>query len=99
MKHELTIEIETEADVSNGEVQYIMQKMFNQIEQFDGFKGGSVVSVRDSEAPEEGAKALYEMLGQIDTENETLAEQLEKAQEIAWRMAKDDEFMESDEDE
>lgn len=99
MKRKVITEIEVEDGIDDGEVQYAVQKVFNQIEQFDGFKDAQVVGVeRPNEEPQE-ARALYELLEQIDADDRTFAEKLEEAQEMAWRMAKDNEFMEAGDNE
>ena len=96
MKRTLTIELEVDSEVSDEDVEYAVDKVFNQIEQFDGFQNAHIINIMSANADD--AQALHELLDQIEADGE-LAEKLEKAQEMAWRMAKSDDFMEVDEDE
>lgn len=93
MERTVQVEVDVREGVTDEEIYDAVTEALEQLEEYDGFGGANVAVIEGAEEQPE-VYALYELLDQIDADENTVAEKLEKAQEMALEMLGDSDFME-----
>lgn len=91
MERKVVITLDADPAYSPDEIDYLVRHALNSIEQHEGISNPHVEHVSGDDEPTEEAEALRELLSTLERGDSNFEEKVEQAQEMAWRMSKDEE--------